>query len=144
MRLFKHEKLIITKEDINDIVYIKEIWSGVLSTTIFQKLINESLAIYRELIPKLKGDNKHFLLLADVTKLEIISSKDIQWLIDEVNMQYEVIGFTEQAVIVPKSQIAQNTVSEYEGITGNFNTKMFTEELTAIRWFLTLEKEDKD
>ncbi|MTI40952.1 hypothetical protein [Fulvivirga lutimaris] len=138
MKLFKHEKLVITKEEINGVEFIKEVWSGVLSTTIFHKLVLESLKIYREQVPLIKGDSKRFLLFADVSKLEIISAKDIQWLIDEVNLEYEKLGFTEQAVIVPKSQIAQTTVSEYEGVTGSFNTKLFSEELTALRWFLSL------
>lgn len=141
MKLFKHEKLVITKEEINGVEYIKEVWSGVLSTTIFHKLVLESLKIYKEQIPLVKRDNKRFLLFADVSKLEIISSKDIQWLIDEVNLEYEKLGFTEQAVIVPKSQMAQTTVSEYEGMTGNFNTKLFSEELAALRWFLALLKD---
>jgi hypothetical protein len=138
MKLFKHEKLVITKEEINGVEFIKEVWSGVLSTTIFHNLILESLKIYREQVPLIKRDSKRFLLFADVSKLEIISAKDIQWLIDEVNLEYEKIGFTEQAVVVPKAQIAQTTVSEYEGVTGSFNTKLFSEELKAIRWFLSL------
>ncbi|MEQ8241960.1 hypothetical protein [Fulvivirga sp.] len=138
MKLFKHEKLVITKEEINGVEFIKEVWSGVLSTTIFHNLVLESLKIYREQVPLIKRDSKRFLLFADVSKLEIISAKDIQWLIDEVNLEYEKIGFTEQAVVVPKAQIAQTTVSEYEGVTGSFNTKLFSEELKAIRWFLSL------
>ena len=142
MKLFKHEKLVITKEEINGVEFIKEVWSGVLSTTIFHKLVLESLKIYREQVTLVKGDNKRFLLFADVSKLEIISAKDIQWLVDEVNLEYVKIGFTEQAVIIPKSQVAQTTVSNYEGQTGAFITKLFAEELSAMRWFLSLSKQD--
>lgn len=140
MRLLSHKQLTVSVEETQGVTYIKEVWSGVLTPTIFHKLVNQSLDIYEASLKKLKGDQNKFLLLADVTKLEVISSKDIEWLSEEVNPKYEALGFTEQAVIVPKSQSAQSTVSEYEGVTGGFNTRMFLDELSAIRWYLSLLK----
>ncbi|QSE97428.1 hypothetical protein [Fulvivirga lutea] len=142
MRLFSHEKLTISVEETQGLKYIKEEWSGILTSTIFHKLIYQSLDIYKKELKALKGKNDHFLLLADVSKLELISSKDIEWLTDEINPKYEELGFTKQAVIVPKSQMAQTTVAEYEGQTGGFDTKMFTDELAAKRWFLSLKNEE--
>ena len=138
MRLLSHKQLTVSVEETQGITYIKEVWSGVLMPTIFHKLVYQSLDIYKAKLKELKGNQKKFLLLADVTKLEIISSKDIEWLADEINPKYEALGFTEQAVIVPKSQSAQTTVSEYEGVTGSFDTRMFLDELSAIRWYLSL------
>ncbi len=137
MRLFSHDKLVISIEEIQGIKYIKESWSGILTSTIFRELIGKSLIIYKAEIPKLKVDGAKFLLLADVSKLELINSTEIQWLTDEINPKYQSLGITEQAVIAPKSQIAKTTVSNYEGSTDGFETKMFVEELVAIRWFLT-------
>ncbi len=138
MRLLSHEKLVVTVEEIQNTAYIKEVWSGVFTSTVFRRLIEKSLEIYREKVPQLKLNEMNFLLFADVTMLELISAKDIDWLSNEVNLQYEEIGFTHQAVIVPKSSIAQGTVANYEGetVAGGFNTKLFPDELSALRWYV--------
>lgn len=140
MRLLSHKQLTVSVEETQGVTYIKEVWSGILTPTIFHKLVHQSLDIYKKKVKELKGEKNKFLLLADVSKLELISSKDIDWLTDEINPQYEAFGFTEQAVIVPKSQSAQTTVSEYEGKTGSFDTRMFLDELSAIRWFLSINE----
>lgn len=136
MKLFTHNKLTISTEVMNHIDYIYEVWSGVHTSTAFRKLINQSLEIYEEVVPQLLKRNNNLLLLADVSQLELISSKDIDWLTEEVNPKYEEIGFTHQAVIMPKSKIAQKTVSEYEGEAGNFVTRTFPDDLKARRWFM--------
>lgn len=135
MRIYTHEKLLITIEELQNTTFIKEVWSGVLTTTIFRSLINKSLEIYRDKIPELKGDRESFLLLADITKLELITANDINWLSKDINPQYSQIGFTDQALITPKSKNAQNIVSKYEGEMGGIKTKIFVEELSAVRWF---------
>lgn len=140
MRLFSNEKLTISIEETQGKKYIKEAWTGVLTTTIFQDLIHQSLEIYKVELPNLIKEGEKFLLLADVSKLEIINAKDIAWLTDEINPKYEKLGFTDQAVIIPKSQMAKSTVAEYEGVTGGFNTKMFVDELSSLRWFNSLRK----
>ena len=136
MRLFAHDRLVISIEEVQGRKYIKEKWSGVLNASIFHKLIHHSLDLYRQHLPSITTHDARLLLLADVTRIEIISPKDIEWLTEEINPIYEQLGFTHQAVLVPKSQIAQHTVSEYEGISGNFITKMFVNELDGVRWFL--------
>jgi hypothetical protein len=140
MKLFSHEKLVITVDEIQDTTYVKEVWSGVFTSTVFRRLVENSLEIYREHVSKLKCSKCKFLLFADITNLEMINAKDIIWLTDVVNPQYEAIGFTEQAVIIPKSQIAQTTVLNYKGETreGGFNTQLFNDDLSAIRWFTAL------
>lgn len=143
MKLFTHNKLNISTEVMNEIDYIYEVWSGVHTSTAFRKLINQSLEIYKKIVPQLLERNSRLLLLADVSQLELISSKDIDWLTNEVNPKYEKLGFTHQAVIMPKSKIAQKTVSEYEGEEGNFITRTFSDDLKARRWFMEFAENSK-
>jgi len=121
----------------NDNSYIYEVWSGVHTSTVFRDLIARSLDLYEKYLPELLEENTSpfMLLFADVTKLELISAKDIDWLTNEINPKYEELGFTHQAVIQPKSQIAQKNVSEYEGEIGGFQTRIFNNDLDARRWF---------
>lgn len=137
MNLFTHDRLHISVEEFKGQKYIKEIWIGILTTTLFRELINESLTIYKKYLPKLKQEDEQFLLLADVSKLELISDKDIEWLTDEVNPQYEGLGFTHQAVIIPAGFFAQESVQNYEGETpkGGFDTRLFGNSKEGLSWF---------
>ncbi|WKV11314.1 hypothetical protein [Marivirga harenae] len=139
MRLYTDPKLRITVEEINNIPYIKEVWRGILNPVVFRALIDTSLNLYKKEIPKHKitGQEK-FLLLADVTELEMIRQEEITWLETDVNPQYEQLGFTHQAVLSPITQIASNKVDEYHSNEDSapFITKVFKDNKKALKWFL--------
>lgn len=139
MRLFTHPKLRITVEELNGIPYIKEIWRGILNPEVFRDLINTSLEIYKKEIKnhKLTSQDK-FLLYADVTELEMIRAEEIKWLEEEINPQYELLGFTHQAVISPVTQIASNKVDDYHSDAEGapFITNVFKDHKLALKWFL--------
>jgi len=137
MKLFSDNKLSISTESMNQESYMSEIWSGVHTSTVFRSLVAQSLNLYEKYVPQLleKNESPYLLLFADVTKLELISANDIEWLTNEVNPRYKELGFTHQAVIQPKSQIAQKNVSKYEGNIDGFETRIFNNDLDARRWF---------
>lgn len=139
MRLFTHPKLRITLEELNGISYIKEVWRGVFNSAVFRELIKNSLEIYKQEIPKIKQlKEDKLLLLADVRELELIREEDIDWLNNEVNALYEALGFTNQAVIAPVTELAYNIVEPYHSNAENkpFITKVFKSENEGIRWFI--------
>jgi hypothetical protein len=139
MRLYTHPKLRITVEEINNIPYIKEVWRGILNPVVFRDLIDTSLEIYTTEINKHKvTGQRNFLLFADVTELEMIRIEEITWLESEINPQYEELGFTHQAILPPKTEIASNKVDEYQSDDENapFVTKVFKDHKKALKWFL--------
>lgn len=139
MRLYTHPKLRITVEEIKNIPYIKEVWRGILNPVVFRDLIDTSLKIYQEEIRKHKiTDQGKFLLLADVTELEMIRQEEITWLESDINPEYESLGFTHQAVLAPVTQIASDKVIQYQSDNEDapFITKMFENHNDALKWFL--------
>ena len=139
MRLFTHPKLRITIEELNGISYIREVWRGIFNSMVFRELIQNSLEIYEKELPKIKLDpSDKLLLLADVSELELIREEDIDWLNEVVNPKYEQLGFTHQAVIAPKAEIAQNKVEPYHSDAENvpFVTKVFHDEGACMKWFI--------
>jgi len=139
MRLFTHPKLRITLEELNGISYVKEVWRGIFNTIVFRELILQSLEIYATEIPKIKHDNGYkLLLLADVRELELIREEDIEWLNNEVNLKYEKLGFTHQAVVAPITEVAYNIVEPYHSNAEKqlFITKVFKSEGEGMRWFI--------
>lgn len=137
MKLLTTNLLDISIEEMQGHSYIKEVWSGVLSGKRFRELILQSLELYAERVPGLKKDNTKFLLFADTSDIDMISEKEIEWLNTEINTKYEELGFTHQAVVMPKSFFAQQPIQNYEGVSesGKFTTNLFPDNLSALRWF---------
>lgn len=137
MKLFTDNMLNISLEDLQGQSYFKEVWSGILAGKRFRELIMQSIEIYEKHIPQINRESEKLLLFADVSDIDMINNKEIEWLEKEVNPIYEKLGFTHQAVIMPRSFFAQNMVKNYEGVSesGRFTTNMFSDELTALRWF---------
>lgn len=137
MELYKKQKIKVTLEEYNGIAFIKEVWQGIITSEELRMYIKDTLEIYEKQLPKLKQETVFFLLYADISEMELIKKDDMLWLDEYATPRYLACGITHQALIMPKSFFAQQSLKSYEGKTedGKFTTNLFATEREALDWF---------
>jgi hypothetical protein len=93
-------------------------------------------------LPGIEPYEGKILLLADASRMEVLKNDDMVWLASEINPQFEEMGITHQAIILPKDFLSQQMVRLYEETSKNsrLNIQVFTNKEDAIKWFINERK----
>jgi hypothetical protein len=129
MDLFENEYVRLSIDE--SVPCLEWIGKKYMPSEAFRTSEEKSLQLYRE--SKKKYPQLEWLV--DARDIGVVSSQDMQWVIDKILPRFALAGLTKEGFVVPKSAIGKMTVKNYISAAGKtIEMKVFDTVEAAKNW----------
>lgn len=130
MKLFENDDVLVGLDE--NVPCLEWIGKRPLHSEAFRESEEKSLQFYRQH----KTQYPALEWYVDARKIRSVSSEDLEWVANEILPQFEAVGLTKEAFVMPESALGRFAVKDYseKSQSGKVTFRMFASETDAKAW----------